>query len=192
MLNGLRPRSYRRVRRLLHVMAADSPLSAQLAEEAGFDGIWASGFELSALFGMPDLSFVSMTQHLDMVRAMSGSMQLPIVADIDTGYGNAINVTHVIAEYGRAGATAVVIDDKTFPKVSSLASTSGQELLRIEEFQGTIAAACLTARPQLPGYCSHRSINCGSRRGRGTQACGSLRVGWRRHDPHPLQAEDAG
>lgn len=127
--------------RLLHVMAAHSPLSAKLAEEAGFDGIWASGFELSALYAMPDLSFVSMTQHLDMVRAMSGSMHLPIVADIDTGYGNAINVTHVIAEYERAGAAAVVIEDKIFPKVSSLANTSRQELLRIEEFQGKIAAA---------------------------------------------------
>lgn len=135
MLNGLRPRSYRRVRRLLHVMAADSPLSAQLAEEAGFDGIWASGFELSALYGVPDLSFVSMTQHLDMVRAMSGPTHLPIVGGIDTGYGNAINVTHVIAEYERAGTAAVVIEDKTFPKVSSRASTSGRELLRIEEFQ---------------------------------------------------------
>ncbi|WFU40240.1 phosphonopyruvate hydrolase [Bradyrhizobium sp. CB82] len=133
-------------RRLLHVMAAHSPLSAKLAEEAGFDGIWASGFELSALYGMPDLSFVSMTQHLDMVRAMSGSAHLPIVADIDTGYGNAINVTHAIAEYERAGAAAVVIEDKTFPKVSSLASTGRQELVRIEEFQGKIAAALASRR----------------------------------------------
>ncbi|GLR87601.1 phosphoenolpyruvate phosphomutase [Bradyrhizobium iriomotense] len=127
-------------------MAAHSPLSAKLAEEAGFDGIWASGFELSALYGMPDLSFVSMTQHLDMVRAMSGSAHLPIVADIDTGYGNAINVTHAIAEYERAGAAAVVIEDKTFPKVSSLASTGRQELVRIEEFQGKIAAALASRR----------------------------------------------
>lgn len=126
MLNGLRPRSCQRVRRLLHVMAAHSPLSAQLAEEAGFDGIWASGFELSALYGMPDLSVVSMTQHLDMVRAISGSMHLPIVAHIDTGYGNAINVTHVIAEYGRAGAAAVVIEDKTFPRCPALRARAGR------------------------------------------------------------------
>ncbi|MET4234953.1 phosphoenolpyruvate phosphomutase [Bradyrhizobium sp. i1.4.4] len=132
--------------RLLHVMAAHSPLSAKLAEEAGFDGIWASGFELSALYGLPDLSFISMTQHLDMVRAISGFTHLPIVADIDTGFGNAINVTHAIAEYERAGAAAVVIEDKTFPKVSSLAITGRQKLLRIEEFQGKIAAALATRR----------------------------------------------
>ncbi|MET4519078.1 phosphonopyruvate hydrolase [Bradyrhizobium sp. I1.7.5] len=132
--------------RLLHVMAAHSPLSAKLAEEAGFDGIWASGFELSALYGLPDLSFISMNQHLDMVRAISGLTHLPIVADIDTGFGNAINVTHAIAEYERAGAAAVVIEDKTFPKVSSLAITGRQKLLRIEEFQGKIAAALATRR----------------------------------------------
>ena len=73
-------------------MAAHSPLSARLAEEAGFDGLWASGFELSALYGLADVSLVSMTQHLDMVRAMAEQSSLPIVADIDTGFGNAINV----------------------------------------------------------------------------------------------------
>ncbi|RVP90794.1 isocitrate lyase/phosphoenolpyruvate mutase family protein, partial [Sinorhizobium meliloti] len=56
-------------RGLVHIMATHSPLSAVLAEEAGFDGLWASGFELSALYGVPDMSLISMTQHLDMLRA---------------------------------------------------------------------------------------------------------------------------
>jgi phosphoenolpyruvate phosphomutase len=109
-----------RDRGLVHIMAAHSPLSARLAEEAGFDGLWASGFELSALYGLPDVSLISMTQHLDMVRAIAGQSSLPIVADIDTGFGNAVNVIHAITEYERAGAAAVVIEDKTFPKVTSL------------------------------------------------------------------------
>lgn len=133
-------------RGLVHVMATHSPLSARLAEEAGFDGLWASGFELSALYGLPDVSLISMTQHLDMVRAIAGQSSLPIVADIDTGFGNAINVIHAIAEYERAGAAAVVIEDKTFPKVTSLVAGGRQELLRIEEFQGKIAAAIATRR----------------------------------------------
>lgn len=128
-------------RGLVHIMAAHSPLSAILAEEAGFDGLWASGFELSALYGLPDMSLISMTQHLDMLRAIAGKSSLPIVADIDTGYGNAINVIHAITEYERAGASAVVIEDKTFPKVTSLAADGRQELLRIEEFEGKIRAA---------------------------------------------------
>jgi phosphoenolpyruvate phosphomutase len=135
-----------RDRDLVHVMAAHSPLSARLAEEAGFDGLWASGFELSALYGLPDVSLVSMTQHLDMVRAIAAQSSLPIVADIDTGFGNAINVIHAIREYERAGAAAIVIEDKTFPKVTSLVADGRQELLRTEEFQGKIAAAVATRR----------------------------------------------
>jgi len=129
---------------LLHVMAAHSPLSARLVEEAGFDGIWASGFELSALYGVPDVSLVTMTQHLDMVRAMAEQTTLPIVADIDTGFGNAVNVVYAIRQYEAAGAAAVVIEDKTFPKVTSLAADGRQELVRVEEFQGKIEAACAT------------------------------------------------
>lgn len=129
---------------LAHVMAAHSPLSARLVEEAGFDGIWASGFELSALYGLPDVSLVSMTQHLDMVRAMAEQSSLPIIADIDTGFGNAINVVYAIQQYERAGAAAVVIEDKTFPKVTSLVADGRQELLRVEEFQGKIRAAIST------------------------------------------------
>jgi phosphoenolpyruvate phosphomutase len=126
---------------LVQIMAAHSPLSALLAEEAGFDGIWASGFELSALYGLPDVSLLSMTQHLEMVRAIADRSMRPIVADIDTGFGNALNVIHAIRHYERAGAAAVVIEDKTFPKVTSLAAGGRQELLRTEEFQGKIRAA---------------------------------------------------
>jgi len=129
---------------LVHVMAAHSALSARLAEEAGFDAIWASGFELSALHGLPDVSLITMTEHLQTMRSMAEQMNLPIVADIDTGFGNAVNVVHAIEHYERAGAAAVVIEDKTFPKVTSLVAGGRQELLRIEEFQGKIAAVCAT------------------------------------------------
>ena len=131
---------------LVHIMASHAPLSARLAEEAGFDGVWASGFELSALYGLPDVSLVSMTQHLDMMRAMSEQMDLPIVADIDTGFGNAVNVIYAVEQYEAAGAAAVVIEDKSFPKVTSLVADGRQELLRIEEFQGKIEAACKTRK----------------------------------------------
>ena len=68
-----------------HVMAAHNPLSARLAERAGFDGIWASGFELSAAYGVPDASLISMSQHLDMTRAIADGVAIPIGADIDPG-----------------------------------------------------------------------------------------------------------
>jgi phosphoenolpyruvate phosphomutase len=126
---------------LATVMAAHNPLSARLAEEAGFDGIWASGFELSAAYGVPDASLLSFTQHLDMTRAIIEQVKLPMIADLDTGYGNAINVGHVVGAYARAGSAAVVIEDKTFPKDTSLLAGARQELIRVEEFQGKIEAA---------------------------------------------------
>src|SRR5271155_104074 len=126
---------------LVTLMSAHNPLSARLAEEAGFDGIWASGFELSAAYGVPDASLLSLTQHLDMTRAIIEQVAVPIVADIDTGYGNAINVGHVVAAYAATGAAAVVMEDKLFPKGTSLLAGGRQELVRIEEFQGKIEAA---------------------------------------------------
>ena len=127
--------------RLVTLMAAHNPLSARLAEEAGFDGIWASGFELSAAYGVPDASLLSYTTHLDMTRAMIEQVAVPLVADLDTGYGNAINAGHVVGAYARAGAAAVVLEDKTFPKDTSLLPGGRQELVRLDEFQGKIEAA---------------------------------------------------
>jgi len=128
-------------RDIVTLMSAHNPLSARLAEEAGFDGIWASGFELSAAYGVPDASLLSLTQHLDMTRAIIEQVSVPVVADIDTGYGNAINVLHVVGAYARAGAAAVVMEDKMFPKDTSLLAGGRQELVRVAEFQGKIEAA---------------------------------------------------
>lgn len=135
---------------LAHAMSAHNPLSARLAEEAGFDAVWASGFELSAAYGVPDASLLSYGQHLDMTRAMVEQTGLPVIADLDTGYGNAVNAMHVVAAYERAGAAAVVIEDKRFPKDTSLLAGGRQELVTIEEFTGKIAAA-LSVRAD-PGF----------------------------------------
>ncbi len=126
---------------MARVMAAHDPLSAMLVEEAGFDGIWASGFEFSAAMGLADISLVSMAEHLTNMRNMAARTSLPIIADVDTGYGNAINVLHTVAQYEAAGAAAVVIEDKMFPKVTSLLAGGRQDLLPIAEFQGKIEAA---------------------------------------------------
>ena len=127
---------------LARVMAAHDPLSAILVEEAGFDGIWPSGFEFSAAQGLADVSLVSMAEHLNNMRNIASQTSLPIVADVDTGYGNAINVLHTVRQYEAAGANAIVIEDKMFPKVTSLIAGGRQDLVSIPEFQGKIEAAC--------------------------------------------------
>ena len=131
---------------LTAIIGAHNPLGARLAEEAGFDGIWASGFELSAAMGVPDASIVTMTQHLEMARAMDAGIGIPVVADIDTGFGNATNVIHATRQYEAAGMAAIVIEDKTFPKDTSLLAGGRQELVRVAEFEGKIAAAAATRR----------------------------------------------
>ncbi|WP_050463447.1 phosphonopyruvate hydrolase [Herbaspirillum autotrophicum] len=126
---------------LFTAMAAHNPLAAKLAEQAGFGGIWGSGFELSASYAVPDANILSMGTHLDMMRAIASVVSVPLIADIDTGFGNAINVSYIIPQYEAAGASAIVMEDKTFPKDTSLRADGRQELVRIEEFQGKVEAA---------------------------------------------------
>jgi len=133
-------------RRLMTAMAAHNPLSARLAQDAGFGAIWGSGFELSASYAVPDANILSMGTHLEMMRAIASSVDIPLIADIDTGFGNAVNVSYIIPLYEAAGASAIVMEDKTFPKDTSLRADGRQELVRIEEFQGKIEAACAARR----------------------------------------------
>jgi phosphonopyruvate hydrolase len=126
---------------LFTMMGAHNPLSAKLAERAGFDGIWGSGFELAASFAVPDASILSMEKHLSMMRAVASTVSIPLVADIDTGFGNAVNVSYAVPQYEAAGVSAIVMEDKSFPKDTSLRPGGRQELIRIEEFQGKVAAA---------------------------------------------------
>ena len=132
--------------RLMTAMAAHNPLSARLAQDAGFGAIWGSGFELSASYAVPDANILSMGTHLEMMRAIASTVDIPLIADIDTGFGNAVNVSYVIPLYEAAGASAIVMEDKTFPKDTSLRADGRQELVRIEEFQGKIDAACAARR----------------------------------------------
>lgn len=127
--------------KLFTAMAAHNPLSAKLAEEAGFGGIWGSGFELSASYAVPDANILSMGLHLEMMRAIASVVSIPLIADIDTGFGNAVNVNYIVRQYEEAGASAIVMEDKTFPKDTSLREAGRQDLVRIEEFQGKVASA---------------------------------------------------
>ena len=128
-------------------MAAHNPLAAKLAAAAGFDAIWGSGFELSASYAVPDANILSVDTHLELMRAIGEVQDAPVIADIDTGYGNAVNVAYLVPRYAAAGVAAVVIEDKTFPKDSSLRPGGRQILVPVEEFQGKIEAARLSRGP---------------------------------------------
>lgn len=137
------------VRKPAVAMAAHNPLAAKLAAAAGFDAIWGSGFELSASYALPDANILTMSTHLEMMRAIGEVQDAPVIADIDTGFGNAVNVAYAIPRYVAAGVAAVVMEDKTFPKDSSLRADGRQELVPVSEFQGKVEAAKASASGAL-------------------------------------------
>jgi phosphonopyruvate hydrolase len=126
---------------LLSGVGARDALEARLIEQAGFDFVWSSGFAISAAYGVPDASIVSMTEVLEATRAMAEAIDIPIVADCDTGFGNAVNVIHAVRKFEDAGAAAISIEDKRFPKDTSLLPGGRQELVSIDEFTGKVLAA---------------------------------------------------
>jgi len=126
---------------LLVGVGACNALEARLIESAGFDFIWSSGFAISASYALPDASIISMTELLDATRSMCSRINIPVVADCDTGFGNANNVIYAVDEFQKAGAAAISIEDKKFPKDTSLLPGGRQELLSIEEFSGKVRAA---------------------------------------------------
>ncbi|MFI8828813.1 isocitrate lyase/phosphoenolpyruvate mutase family protein [Streptomyces sp. NPDC053431] len=124
----------------LRIVGAHNPLGARLAERAGFDGVWSSGLEVSASQGMPDTDLLTMSELLAVAGSMAAAVDVPVVADCDAGYGNALNVMHMVRRYEAAGVAAVCVEDKRFPKVNSFVP-GRQELEPVEVFAGKIAAA---------------------------------------------------
>jgi phosphoenolpyruvate phosphomutase len=123
-------------------VGAHDALSARLIERAGFDAVWASGFAISAAqFALPDANLLTMTENLETIRQMSRATNLPVIADIDNGYGNAVNVMRTIIEYEAAGVAAISIEDNIFPKRCSFYSGVQRELVSVEEHCGKIRAA---------------------------------------------------
>lgn len=123
------------------VLGAHDALSAKLAEEAGFDAIWASGFGISAVSALPDANILTMSETLDAVRRMSVAVNIPVIADCDNGFGNAINVIRTVAEYERAGIAGLCIEDNIFPKRCSFYAGVRRELVPVDEHARKIQAA---------------------------------------------------
>ncbi|QFZ19545.1 isocitrate lyase/phosphoenolpyruvate mutase family protein [Saccharothrix syringae] len=109
--------------RLVRAVGAHNALGALLVEEAGLDAVWASSFEISAARCLPDAGLLTMTDYLQVAAQMQESCSIPVVADVDTGFGGPMNVAHMVRQYEREGITAVCIEDKVFPKMNSFVAT---------------------------------------------------------------------
>jgi len=126
---------------LVLAAGAHDALSAKLAEECGFDAIWASGFGISAVQGVPDANILTLTETLEAVRRIVDAVRIPVVADCDNGYGNAINVIRTVGEFERAGAAGVCIEDNDFPKRCSFYAGVRRDLVAVDEHARKIEAA---------------------------------------------------
>jgi phosphoenolpyruvate phosphomutase len=122
-------------------VGAGDALSARLIDRAGFDFIWSSGFCISASYAVPDASLISMSQFLAAARSMNEVISIPIIADCDTGFGNANNVIYAVKKFEQSGVAGICLEDKKFPKDTSLLEGGRQELAPVEEFVGKIRAA---------------------------------------------------
>ncbi len=126
------------------LMEAHNGLSARIAREAGFSGIWASGLSISAQFGVRDNNEASWTQVVDVLEFMADASDLPILLDGDTGYGNFNNMRRLVRKLEQRGIAGVCIEDKQFPKTNSFLNGERQPLADIAEFAGKIAAGKAT------------------------------------------------
>ena len=104
---------------LSFLMEAHNGLSAKIAEEAGFSGIWASGLSISAALGVRDNNELSWTQVLDNVELMADATSIPILLDGDTGYGNFNNFRRLVIKLQQRGIAGACLEDKVFPQANS-------------------------------------------------------------------------
>jgi len=126
--------------RLEFILEAHNGISARIAEQAGFKGIWASGLAISAQFGVRDSNEASWTQVVDMLEFMSDVTSVPILLDGDTGYGDFNNMRRLVRKLEQRSIAGVCIEDKIFPKTNSFIEGERQQLADIDEFCGKIKA----------------------------------------------------
>jgi len=126
---------------IVKVCGAYDVMSAKLVELYGFDAIWAGSFAISAIHNVPDASILTMTEFFTAASNMAHACEIPVIADCDTGYGDATNVRYMVKKYENAGIAGICIEDKTFPKQNSLLEGGNNQLLSEKDFAAKIIAA---------------------------------------------------
>jgi 2-methylisocitrate lyase-like PEP mutase family enzyme len=146
LLGNRRPSSRARLRALLAgpepLMApgAYDALSARLIEQAGFDVVYMTGFGTTAsLIGRPDVGLLTGAEMVDNARRIVSAVDVPVIADADTGYGNALNVLRTVQLYEQAGVAGIQLEDQVAPK--KCGHMSGKAVIGTAEMVGKVRAA---------------------------------------------------
>ncbi len=137
-------RKYILERNALVCPGAHDVISAKLIEQSGFKALQVSGFGLSASYlGLPDMAFIGFSDVVHFTKNIVDAVDIPVMADADTGYGNSINAMYVTREFIRAGAAGMNIEDQVFPK--RCGHLEGKQIIPLEEMVLKIRA-CTEAR----------------------------------------------
>ncbi|MBI2231143.1 MAG: isocitrate lyase/PEP mutase family protein [Deltaproteobacteria bacterium] len=124
-------------------------LSARLVEEAGFEAAYLSGGAVARSMGIPDIGLVTMSETIERAAQVVSAVNIPVIADADTGYGNAVNLVRTVREYERTGVAAIHIEDQITPK--RCGHLDGKEVISLAEMENKLQAA-LAARSD-PDFC---------------------------------------
>jgi 2-methylisocitrate lyase-like PEP mutase family enzyme len=124
-------------------------LSARLIEQAGFEAAYLSGGAVARSMGVPDIGLVTMSETIERAAQVVSAVGLPVIADADTGYGNAVNLVRTVREFERAGVAAIHIEDQITPK--RCGHLEGKEVISLAEMEKKLQAA-LAARTD-PDFC---------------------------------------
>ncbi len=124
----------------LVVPGAYDGVSARLVERAGFPAVYMTGYGTSASrLGLPDMGFAGLTDMVDHARNLAAAVSIPLIADADTGYGNALTARRTVSMYDAAGVAALHLEDQVTPK--RCGHLTGHQVVPLAEFEGKIRAA---------------------------------------------------
>lgn len=125
---------------ILVAPGAHDALTARVIENVGFKAVYMTGYgQAASALGKPDIGLLSMTEMVDRARKMVTSVDIPVIADGDTGFGNAITVMRTVEEYEAAGVAAIQLEDQVAPK--RCGHMLGRKVISMEEMVGKIEAA---------------------------------------------------
>ncbi len=119
-------------------------ITARLIEQAGFPAVYMTGAGTSATLGYPDYGLVTMSEMVGNAARIAASIDLPLISDADTGYGNELNMFRTVQEFERAGVTAIHVEDQVFPK--KCGHLDNKELVSLEDYLAKIRAAVAARR----------------------------------------------
>jgi 2-methylisocitrate lyase-like PEP mutase family enzyme len=125
--------------RLLVAPGCFDGLSARLVEEAGFEAAYLSGGAVARSMGIPDIGLVTMSEVIERAAQVVAAVKIPIIADADTGYGNAVNLVRSVREFERTGVAAIHLEDQITPK--RCGHLDGKEVIPLAEMEKKLQAA---------------------------------------------------